>query len=239
MIEIFLLVIKTRMSFLDSIMNDKIAYETESKSVYSPVNMIVLQQVIEKTAGENIDDLLEDNIFNPLKMNRTMYNPPRELYYYCPPTSDNYTSKKRNKGVAYDGNTFLLDGISGSSGLFSTAEDLATFMQMMLQDGAYGDQQYLKSSTVKRWTEVQSILNSHGLGWDTNLNKKSAAGQMFSENSFGKSSNTGCSVWADKNKNVFVILLTNSIYPEGKNEENVKFEPELHNKIIQTISENL
>ena len=172
-------------------------------------------------------------------MNRTMYNPPRELYYYCPPTSDDFASKKRNKGVAFDGNTFVLGGVSGSSGLFSTAGDLAIFMQMMLQNGSYGDQQYLNSTTVKKWTEVQSILNSRGLGWDTNLNKKSSAGEMFSENSFGESGITGTSIWADKDKNVFVILLTNSIYPDGKNDQFAKFEPGLHSKIIKTISENL
>ena len=230
---------KNKTELIDSIMNEKMAYETGSKTVYSEVNMIILQQIIEKITEESLSEFLKEKIFTPLKMSRTMYNPPRELYYYCPPTSDNLSSQKRNKGVAYNGNAFVLDGISGSAGLFSTADDLAIFMQMMIQGGTYGNQEYFKPSTIKKWTEVQSILSSRGLGWDTNLNKSSSAGGLFSENSFGQIGLTGTSIWADKDKNIFVILLTNSIYSDGKNEDMIKFRPELHSKIIQSISENL
>ena len=237
--EDFFTIHKEKEDLLNAIMNEKPSYEIGSKNEYCEMNMIILQQVIEKITGNDLSELLSSRLFKPLKMNRTMYNPPRELYYYCPPTSDNFTSVKRNKGVAFDRNTFVLGGVSGSAGVFSTADDLAIFMQMMLQEGSYGDQEYFKSSTVKKWTEVQSIISPFGLGWETNLNKTSSAGGLFSENSFGQSSLTGTSIWADKDKNIFVILLTNSIYPEANNNEIVKFRPELHSKIIQTISENL
>ncbi|MEO8398329.1 MAG: glycoside hydrolase family 3 N-terminal domain-containing protein [Ignavibacteriaceae bacterium] len=228
---------KNKEEVITSIMNEKLEYPTGSKTVYSDLNMIVLQQIIEKLSGESLDKFLAEKIFKPLKMNRTMYNPPKELYYYCPPTSDNFSSEKRNKGVVHDGNAFILGGVAGHAGLFSTASDLAIFMQMMLQNGEYGDQKYIKQSTARNWTTHQSKLSSRGIGWDTNFQKKSSAGNLFSENSFGHTGFTGTSVWADKDNDVFVILLTNRVYPDGKNSEIINFRPELHTKIMETILE--
>ncbi len=229
----------TKQDFLNSIMKIKVSYPIGSKTVHSDLNMIILQQVIEKITGEPHDKFVRDKIFKPLKMHRTMYNPPKELYYYCPPTSDDFSSAKRNKGVVNNVLAFKLSGVSGNAGLFSTASDAAIFLQMMLQNGEYGDQKYFKSSTVKKWTEAQSILFPQALGWETNLNKKSSAGNLFSEDSFGLTGSTGTSIWADKDKNIFVVLLTNSIYPDGRNINFNDFLPHLHTKIIEAISENL
>ncbi len=222
---------------ISAIMNEKLEYPTGSKTVYSDLNMIVLQQIIEKTSGKKLDEFVNEKLFKPLKMNRTMFNPPKELWYYCPPTSDSNDPVKRNKGVVHDGNAFILGGVAGHAGLFSTASDLAIFMQMMLQHGNYGNRQYIKSSIIKAWLQTQSKESSRALGWDTNLGKKSAAGELFSEKSFGHTGFTGTSIWADEEKELFVILLTNRVYPDGTNTGIINFRPNLHIEVAKAITE--
>ena len=228
---------KEKGEVLNAIMNEKLEYPTGSKNVYSDLNMIVLQQIIEKLAEKSMDKFLKERIFNPLKMTRTMYNPPKELWYYCPPTSDKIDPKKRNKGVVHDGNAWILGGVAGHAGLFSTAEDLAVFLQMMLQKGSYGGKQFIKTSTVEEWTSVQSDISSRRLGWDTNANLESSAGKLFSKNSFGHTGFTGTSVWVDKEKEIFVVLLTNRVYPDGNNNDIIKFRPQLHSTIMKAVSD--
>jgi beta-N-acetylhexosaminidase len=220
---------------ISSIMNERLEYPIGSRTVYSDLNMILLQLIIEKITGTSLDDYLQQRVFSPLNMNRTMYNPPVEYYYYTPPTSDKITAGKRNKGVVHDGNAHLLGGVAGHSGLFSTAEDLSKFMQMMLQYGKYGEKQIVKPSTVREWTRVQSRKSSRALGWDTKIDEGSSAGVYFSNNSFGHTGFTGTSVWADRDRELFVIFLTNRVYPDGSNDEILKFRPEIHNAIVKSI----
>ncbi len=131
-----------------SIFEENLQYPTGAQTLYSDAGMIVLQLIIEKLSGTTLDKFVSDNIFSPLGMRRTMYNPGMELWYYCLPTSGRYDKNKRNKGVVYDYNTFLMGGVSGHSGLFSTARDLSIFLQMMLQNGYYNDLRIIKSSTI-------------------------------------------------------------------------------------------
>ena len=129
-------------------------------------------------------------------MNRTMYNPPRELWYNIPPTQPDY------KGKVHDENAAILGGVAGHAGLFAPASDLAVFCKMMLQKGKYGNREYIKPETIENWTSKQSIQSSRGLGWDTKSPTGSSAGSLFSENSFGHTGFTGTSIWMDKEKDL-------------------------------------
>ncbi|MBZ0199032.1 MAG: serine hydrolase [Ignavibacteriaceae bacterium] len=212
---------------INAIIDEKLEYPTETKTVYSDLNMIVLQQVIEKITGKKLDDYLNTKLFEPLGMTRTMYNPPYGLWYYIPPTS-----RSGKPGVVHDGNAAILNGVAGHAGLFSTADDLAIFMQLLLQRGKYGSKQIFKQKTIDKFTTLQSKFSTRALGWDTPSESGSSAGEKFSLNSFGHTGFTGTSVWADKEKNVFIILLTNRVYPDGMNTEIINFRPLLHNELM-------
>ncbi len=220
---------------IHSIMNEGLQNPVGSKTVYSDLNMIVLQKVLEKISGKSLDKFLKERVFGPLQMHRTMYNPPVELYYYCPPTSEKSKGKKRNKGVVHDGNSFILNGVAGHAGLFSTAEDIAVFAQMMLQKGNYGGKQIIQPLTVEEWTSRQSNESSRALGWDTKSENGSSAGKYLSSRSFGHTGFTGTSIWIDPEKNLFIILLTNRVYPGSKHDEIINFRPVIHNTIIEAL----
>lgn len=227
---------KTKKEIIDDIMNQSLSYPTGTKMEYSDLGMITLQLVIEKVSGKTLDKFLEEKLFTPLKMYRTMYNPPAELWYYIPPTEvDDYWRNTTVKGKVHDETAAMLDGVAGHAGLFSTASDLAIYFQMMLQKGSYGGKKYFSPELIENWTTKQSEQSSRGLGWDTKSSSGSSAGSLFSNNSYGHTGFTGTSVWVDKDRELFVILLSNRVHPTRENKKIISFRPKLHDTIINII----
>lgn len=214
---------------INAIMNEELDYPTGSKMVYSDPGMITLQKVIEKISGLTLDEFIKKSIFDPLNMNRTMYNPPQELWFNIPPTQPGY------KGKVHDGNAAILGGVAGHAGLFAPASDLIIFCKLMMQKGKYGNRQYIKPETIESWTSKQSAQSSRGIGWDTKSQTGSSAGNLFSDNSFGHTGFTGTSLWLDKEKDLFVILLTNRVYPDSENRKISELRPRLHDAVVKSI----
>ena len=108
-----------------------------------------------------------------------------------------------------------MDGVAGHAGLFSTTSDMGKFATMLLNDGHYGDTQYIAPEIVQQFTSQQSDISGRGFGFD----RKSptgftTAGQLSSNDTFGHLGFTGTSIWIDREKNMAVILLTNRVYPK-------------------------
>ena len=200
-------------SFIDSVLNAK----ADKTSPDSYLNMIVLQLVIEKITGMPLDSYLKEKLFDPLELERTRYNPPKELWYYTPPTSEVFDKRKRNKGVVYDTTAFVMNGVAGHSGLFSTAKELAVYAQLILQNGNYKNQQWIKPASIKEFLTLPSLINevpSHN-------------------NSLLFTGETGTSIYINEEKEIFIVLLTNSIYSEDNTGRMIEFRNHLH-KIILT-----
>ncbi|MFH1196677.1 MAG: glycoside hydrolase family 3 N-terminal domain-containing protein [bacterium] len=221
----------------EKIMNCELKYATGTDFLYSDIGMIVLQKVIEKIAGESIDKFFDKRIVKPLGMKRTMFNPPAKFGYNILPTEkDNYWRKTLMKGNVHDEIAYLLDGVSGNAGLFGTAEDIAKLLFVLLNEGRFNGKQFFKKSTVELFTTRQSSISSRALGWDTKSKGFSSAGNKFSENSFGHTGFTGTSIWIDKEKELFVILLTNRVYPTRENKKIIDFRPVLHDVVVDAVS---
>jgi CubicO group peptidase (beta-lactamase class C family) len=140
------------------------------------------------------------------------------------------------RGTVHDENAAVLGGVAGHAGLFSTAPDLAIFMQMLMNGGTYGGKRYLKEETIRMFTERQSGKSSRALGWDTkSRHGYSSAGRLFSDNSFGHTGFTGTSIWADPERNLFVIFLTNRVYPTRENRKIFYVRPALHDAVIEAL----
>jgi CubicO group peptidase (beta-lactamase class C family) len=215
-------------------MRAKIIYEPGSKYLYSDLSMITLQLIIEKITGKSLDKYLKANVFDPLEMTRTMYNPPEKLWGECMPTEvDNYWRMDTLQGKVHDETAYLLGGVAGHAGVFSTAEDISKLIFTLLNHGQYKGKQLFSVETVENWTTKQSEQSTRGLGWDTKSREKSSAGHYFSMRSFGHTGFTGTSVWADKESGLFVVLLTNRVYPTRKNRKIIKFRPVIHDAIVK------
>lgn len=221
---------------LSDIYTTKLEYPIGTKTVYSDLGMITLGKIIEKVTKKKLDKFCRDEIFGPLGMNDTYYNPPEELYYRIVPTEvDNYWRHRLLIGTVHDENAHLLGGVAGHAGLFSTTGDLAKLLQMLLQGGEYQGRRYIKASTVKYFITQNDKSSSRALGWDTNYKFSSSPGKAFSESAYGHTGYTGTSVWTDPTKNMIIILLTNRVHPTRENNKLSKLRPVIHEAVVKSF----
>ncbi|HEX2695340.1 MAG TPA: serine hydrolase domain-containing protein [Acidobacteriota bacterium] len=183
---------------------------------YSCLNYITLALIVKSVTGKNIAEFAGENIFRPLGMKRTFFVPPAAYLDLCVPTQ--VYDGEPLRGVVHDPLARLQGGISGNAGLFSTADDLAVFAQMMLDGGAFGKVRVLSPLAVERMTEIfpKAGDTGRGLGWDLDSDYASVRGDLFGPDSYGHSGYTGTSVWIDPETRTTVIFLTNRIHPDDK-----------------------
>ncbi len=222
---------------LNEIYSDTLIYPTGGKMVYSDLGMITMAKIIEKITGKTLDEFAEEEIFKPLEMNRTMYNPPASLKDSIAPTeNDNYFRNRQLQGEVHDETSFLMHGVAGHAGLFSNVGDLAKFLQMLLNKGTYNGKKIISKETVNLFIKKQSELSSRALGWDTKtVEGYSSAGKYFSPLSYGHTGYTGTSVWTDPTRKLFVVLLTNRVYPTRHNSKIGGVRPRVHDAIIEAL----
>ena len=209
---------KGREQYFKGMIAFPLAREPGSAAEYTDWNMVLMQFIIERITGQTLDQFVEARIFGPLGMRDTRYNPPESMKPRIAPTETEDFRGGQVWGVVHDETAWVLGGVSGNAGLFSSARDLAVFVQMLLNGGSYGATQILKPSTVARWTARQRPDASRALGWDT-PSPNSSAGRFFSPRSFGHTGFTGTSIWADPERELLVVLLTNRVNPTRDNQK--------------------
>lgn len=186
--------------------------------VYSCLGYITLAHIIEQISGKNLSEFSKENIFHPLGMQNTMFQPPNQMQSLCVPTQR--LDENILRGLVHDPLARLQGGISGNAGLFSTADDLAVFAQMMLNQGEINGTRILSPLTVQRMTEVFPRADStgRGLGWDLDSPYSTNGGDLFGPQSYGHTGYTGTSIWIDPETKVYVIFLTNRVHPDDQGE---------------------
>jgi len=224
---------------LKDIYATELEYPIGTKTIYSDLGIITLGKIIEKVTGKTLNEFAKQEIFIPLDMKNTMYNPPDSLKKYCAPTEyDNYWRHRQIQGEVHDETASMLGGVAGHAGLFSTAGDISKVLQMLLDKGTFEGKRIIDSATVELFIKRQLEKSTRALGWDTKSPEGSSAGNLFSDISYGHTGFTGTSVWTDPTRNLFVIFLTNRVYPTRENHKLFKVRPALHNAIIETIDNN-
>ena len=228
---------KSPQEVLDSVYQTETIYPLGDSTVYSDFDFILLGKIVEKISGATLDKYVDSVFFKPLGMKSTMYKPPSSIWEKVSPTEyDSIYRKRLIQGEVHDENACALGGVSGHAGLFSTASDLAIFLQMIMNGGSYGGKQYLKPETIKFFTSRQNQHSSRALGWDTKtMNGYSSAGSLFGEKSYGHTGFTGTSVWVEPEKNIFVILLTNRVYPTRNNSKILQIRPKVHDAVVKAL----
>jgi serine-type D-Ala-D-Ala carboxypeptidase len=203
------------------------------RAVYSDIGFIILGEALARVADEPLDYFCQREIFGPLGMAHTTFNPPEGLRGSIPPTVDDKTFRKRViQGEVHDENAGVLGGVAGHAGVFSTAADVATFAHAMLSGG----KPILRPETVALFTrrEVSPAGTCRALGWDT-PSPPSQSGQHFSPNSFGHLGYTGTSLWVDPEKQLSITLLTNRTWPDNRNQAIKQVRPAFHDEIVKAL----
>jgi uncharacterized protein YbbC (DUF1343 family)/CubicO group peptidase (beta-lactamase class C family) len=204
-----------------------------ARFVYSDIGMIVMGEVIQRVSGESLDVFAEKNIFQPLGMKDTRFRPRAELLPRIAPTEtvramNSYlggtsegvaSGEVMLRGEVHDPTSNRMGGVAGHAGLFSTADDLAVFCQMILNGGEYGGVRILSPLGVAEMTRPRQVTDdggARGLGWDVNTTFSTNRGDIFPAGSFGHTGFTGTSVWVDPASETFVVFLSNRVHPDGK-----------------------
>jgi CubicO group peptidase (beta-lactamase class C family) len=187
-----------------------------TRFVYSDLNYITLAHIVHKVTGKTIAEFAGETIFKPLGMNRTFYRPPDAILGLCVPTE--VIDGIPLRGIVHDPLARLQGGVSGNAGLFSTADDLAVFAQMLLNRGEWKGVRILSPLSVQRMTEIYPKVgdSGRGLGWDLDSGYATVRGDLFGPDSYGHSGYTGTSIWIDPETQTTVIFLTNRVHPFGQ-----------------------
>ncbi|MGW7265300.1 serine hydrolase [Streptomyces sp. NPDC054842] len=190
-----------------------------SRYLYSDLNLISLQLVLEEVTGRALDTLLHDEITAPLGMHRTRYNPPAAWKPRIAATEDArppWSGLDRGLvwGEVHDENAYSLGGVAGHAGVFSCAWDLAVLGRTLLNGGVYGAARILKPESVElMFTDFNTAFpgDEHGLGFE--LYQHWYMGAMATPRTAGHTGFTGTSVVLDPTTDSFLVLLGNSVHP--------------------------
>jgi CubicO group peptidase (beta-lactamase class C family) len=153
------------------------------------------------------------------------------------PTEFSTSRGEALQGHVHDPNAAAFDGVAGHAGLFSSARDLAVFAQLMLNASAHKiDSKIVKASTVDMF--VARSANGRALGWDM-PNGRSSAGNYFPASAYGHTGFTGTSIWIDPENDLFVVLLTNRVYPTASNKKHIELRRAVHDAVELAVADEV
>ena len=211
-----------------------------ARFVYSDIGMIALGEVVRRVSGRPLDEFARENIFGPLGMRDTAFRPVgaaggadaaalarvaptesvRGVRSYLGGAGESGPEGERVlRGEVHDPTAHRMGGVAGHAGMFTTADDLALFCQMILAGGEYAGARVLGPLAVAEMTRPRQVTEdggARGLGWDINTSFSANRGDLFPVGSFGHTGFTGTSVWIDPATETFVVFLSNRVHPEGR-----------------------
>ena len=233
------------------------------KTTYSCLGFITLMEVMQRLTGTGMDELLKRHVTGPLAMSDTLYSPSFEDRTRCAPTEkyedwrkaveDERGFKRVNgtyiQGAVHDPIAFLVGGVSGNAGLFSTARDLAKLARAWLTSSSREGRGPIGSSrgaspapapfapeVVTLFATKQEEKSTRALGFDTKSPEGSSAGTKFSMKSFGHTGYTGTTIWVDPESRIFAVLLTNRVHPTAANTKITYFRPKFHDAVFDLLA---
>ena len=197
---------------------------TPGKYVYSDNDFIFLGMIVEQVTGMNLNEYATQQFYAPLGMASTGFLPLQKttLQNIAASELDNYYRNELIQGAVHDEGASVMGGIAGHAGLFSNASDLAKLYLMLLNKGSWEGVPYFNASTVDSFTGYNTSNSRRGLGFDKPEKNNATAKDPYpclsaSPSTFGHTGFTGTCVWADPEKELLFIFLSNRVYPTRDN----------------------
>lgn len=234
-----------------------LTYEVGSKVLYSDTDYMILGYIVELISGEALDEYVEKNIYKPLGLTRTCFNPLQKGFKKEEVAATERNGNTRDGSIIFEGVRdytlqgevhdekafYSMQGVSGHAGLFSTAKELAILCQVVLNGGSYGNVTIFDKETLDQFIKPSYFGADWGLGWNIQDGNRSR-NWMFSPytyNTIGHTGWTGTLTNIDFENDMIVVLLTNqrnSPCPEG-NFESAKYETGRYGSIVTLAYEAL
>ena len=222
-------------------------YESEvgppGRYVYSDLGFYMIAQMVKQITGKSIDKYVQETFYEPLGLATATYNPLEKFSKnrIIPSEEDKYWRQQRIHGYVHDMGAAMLGGVSGHAGLFANANDLVIIMQLLINQGYYGGKQYFSPETVKLFTQRHPASTRRGIGFDMlelNPDLDPNLSLNASKNTFGHMGFTGTCAWADPEKELIYVFLSNRTYPTMKNRKLYAgdFRPRIQDVIYQALN---
>ncbi len=234
-----------REGMLAALKREKLQNQRGTKFVYSDIGFIVLGEIVERVSKSTLDGFVKKKHLSSFPFSDFIRQEPHnkmpnagilypEWLKKIAPTENvcgqqSYLGGKPSggcdkaseilRGEVHDPTSHRMWGVAGHAGLFSTADDLAKYCQMLLNGGILDGKRLLSPSTVALMTKPNVISEkgeTRGLGWDIDTSFSSNRGELFPLGSFGHTGFTGTGIWIDPLSETFVIFLSNRVHPDGK-----------------------
>lgn len=230
----------------DSLMKACLTLKLEAtpgtRAEYSDPGFILLGKALEVLIGENLAAWTHREVFAPLGMAATSFNPERSLWSSIPPTEEDVSFRHRRiQGEVQDENAWVLGGVAGHAGLFSNVPDLLRFAKGILHSGtieeaaAAGSAVLFERAVVDEFAKRQTPDGSSpAIGWDT-PSENSSSGKHFSARTIGHLAYSGCSLWIDLDAAVAIVLLTNRTWPNRQSKLIKAFRPPFHDAVREAL----
>ena len=202
-----------------------LTYEPGTKNVYSDVDYMLLGTIVEKVTGKRLDTYVEQEIYKPLGLKHTVFNPLQKGFKKKDVAATELMGNTRDgviefpnirtytlQGEVHDEKAYYsMGGVSGHAGLFSNTEELAVLLQVMLNGGGYGKHSFFDKETIDEFIAPSEMNPTYGLGWRRNGNDSMEwmFSKYASDSTYGHTGWTGTLTLLDPKQNLGIVLLTN------------------------------
>ena len=199
---------------------------------YSCMGYILLEGILVKIAGKNLEELSKEYVFNPLRMEKSCFNPVEDNV-----VTTEYSNLRNTyiKGNVHDENAFFRGGVSGNAGLFSCISDMVNFARMTSCRGVFEGKRYVSSRMFDLAIHnlTPGMSEARGLGFQLSADGITfPGGDLFSAGSYGHTGFTGTSVFVDKETGFWILLLTNAVHCGRDKTEYFRYRRKFHNAVI-------
>jgi len=229
---------------VERILDELLQSDPGSREVYSDLGFILLGRILERLADEPLEELFLNAVARPLGLEKTRYRslrgkaqgPEGDSRADIAATERCPWRKRVLVGEVHDENCYLMGGVAGHAGLFSTACEMDEILAHLLSAWE-GKPSLFSREAVRTFLRKGAAVpgGTWGLGWDSPTPGGSASGRHFSPTSFGHNGFTGTSVWMDLERRISVVLLTNRVHPDRTNLSIRALRPEVHDAVMEEI----
>ena len=215
-----------RNSFKDTVMQEIVRSPLGhlNEYQYSDLNFILLKELVDVVTKQPFETYLDSTLFRPLGADNIGFYPLAHIpkTSIAPTVDDQFLRKQILVGYPHDEAAAVLGGVAGNAGLFSNANDIAKYLQMLLNQGTYGGERFFSAETVRLFTESKSEYSRRGLGFDKSVKGDSNLSPVCeaaskTEDVYGHTGFTGTCYWVDPHHQLIYIFLSNRVYPSRGN----------------------
>jgi beta-N-acetylhexosaminidase len=217
----------------------------KSNYIYSDNDFIFLGKLVEAISGLPLNEYVRKEFYTPLGLTTATFLPKNSLPInrIAPTEEEKYFRLQLLSGTVHEPGAAMFGGVAGHAGLFSNAYDIAVLMQMLLNGGTFNGKKYLAKETIDLFTNYQSTISRRGYGFDKPEKDNATKVEPYpclsaSAKTFGHTGFTGICTWADPEKKLIYVFLSNRVNAEGGDNKkllNMNVRPKIHEAIYKAL----